>query len=224
MTTAEREELRRLRRGNTELQASTETLKDFGVQRLCEALGVARSGYYTWQVGPRARADRASAEAVLVSEVHDQTRGAYGVPRVHAELRAQGRMVNRKRIARLMPSPAATCAKRCRTTVQDRSAARAGPDRTRLHRERARCPMGRRHHVSAGRGLLDVPGDRHRPALTAPGGLVAGRSHAHWAGRRCAGGRGGRPRWPGRRVVFHSDIVLSPGSTSRCNTALLDQQ
>ncbi|MGW3046052.1 IS3 family transposase, partial [Kitasatospora sp. NPDC001159] len=34
--------------------------------------------------------------------VHRETRGAYGVPRVHAELRAQGRVVNRKRIARLM--------------------------------------------------------------------------------------------------------------------------
>ncbi|MGW4805174.1 hypothetical protein [Kitasatospora sp. NPDC004272] len=62
---------------------------EFGVQRLCEVLGVARCGYYAWQAGVRARADRAAAEAALVGEireVHRETRGAYGVPRVHAEL------------------------------------------------------------------------------------------------------------------------------------------
>ncbi|WP_344627933.1 IS3 family transposase, partial [Kitasatospora arboriphila] len=98
------------------------------VQRLCEVLGVARSGYYAWQAGARARADRAAAEAVLVGEireVHRETRGAYGVPRVHAELRARGRVVNRKRIARLMREHGIVgrhLRKRCRTTVQDRSA------------------------------------------------------------------------------------------------------
>lgn len=101
---------------------------EFGVQRLCEVLAVARSGYYAWQAGARARADRAAAEAALVGEireVHRETRGAYGVPRVHAELRAQGRVVNRKRIARLMRDHGIIgrhLRKRCRTTVQDRNA------------------------------------------------------------------------------------------------------
>ncbi|MFJ6141921.1 transposase [Kitasatospora sp. NPDC092286] len=36
---------------------------EFGVQRLCEILGVARSGYCAWRAGARARADRAAAEA-----------------------------------------------------------------------------------------------------------------------------------------------------------------
>ncbi|MDH6711416.1 transposase InsO family protein [Kitasatospora sp. MAA19] len=100
---------------------------EFGVQRLCEVLGVTRSGYYAWQAGARARTERAAAEAALVHEirqVHRQTRGAYGVPRVHAELRAQGRVVNRKRIARLMREHGIIgrhLRKRCRTTVQDRN-------------------------------------------------------------------------------------------------------
>ncbi|MER6398916.1 IS3 family transposase [Kitasatospora sp. NPDC001603] len=99
----------------------------FGVQRLCEVLGAARSGYYAWRAGARARADRAAAEAALVRairDVHQETRGAYGVPRVHAELRARGRVVNRKRIARLMREHGIVgrhLRKRCRTTVQDRS-------------------------------------------------------------------------------------------------------
>ncbi|PBC69673.1 transposase InsO family protein [Streptomyces sp. TLI_235] len=101
---------------------------EFGVQRLCKVLGVARSGYYAWRAGVRVRADRAAAEAALVAEirkVHRETRGAYGVPRVHAELRAQGLVVNRKRIARLMREHGIIgryLRKRCRTTVQDRSA------------------------------------------------------------------------------------------------------
>ncbi|MEV7926026.1 hypothetical protein [Kitasatospora sp. NPDC088779] len=59
---------------------------EFGVQWLCEVLGVARSGYYAWRAGAPARAERASAEAVLVHEirgVHQEARGAYGVSRVH---------------------------------------------------------------------------------------------------------------------------------------------
>ncbi|MFJ2778753.1 IS3 family transposase [Kitasatospora sp. NPDC087315] len=100
---------------------------EFGVQRLCEILGVARSGYCAWRAGARARADRAAAEAALVGEireVHRETRGAYGVPRVRAELRAQGRVVNRKRIARLMREHGIIgrhLCKRCLTIVQDRS-------------------------------------------------------------------------------------------------------
>jgi transposase InsO family protein len=37
-----------------------------------------------------------------IVQVHEQSGGTYGAPRVHAELRAQGRRHSRKRIARLM--------------------------------------------------------------------------------------------------------------------------
>ncbi|MFC9330396.1 IS3 family transposase [Kitasatospora sp. NPDC057015] len=90
--------------------------------------GIARSGYHAWQAGTRARADRAAAEAASVGEireVHRETRGAYGVPRVHAELRAQGQVVNRTRIARLMREHGIIgrhLRKRCRTTVRGRNA------------------------------------------------------------------------------------------------------
>jgi putative transposase len=69
----------------------------------CAALGVSRSGYYAWKerpVAPRARRD-----AELVAEIkaaHKVGRGAYGSPRVHRELRANGRHVGRKRVERLM--------------------------------------------------------------------------------------------------------------------------
>jgi transposase InsO family protein len=78
-------------------------LATFPVQLLCEVLGVSRSGYYAWASRPesaRAAADRDLAAAIHVS--HEGSRGRYGSPRVHAELRAHGRRVGRKRVARLM--------------------------------------------------------------------------------------------------------------------------
>ena len=75
----------------------------FPVDFMCEQLGVSRSGYYAWKERPeseRDKADRALAE--VVTRIHRDSRGTYGSPRVHAELRAQGQRVSRKRVARLM--------------------------------------------------------------------------------------------------------------------------
>jgi transposase InsO family protein len=75
----------------------------FPIQAMCEVLGVSRSGYYAWASRPegqRAAADRALALEILAAQAG--SRGRYGSPRVHAELRAHGRRVGRKRIARLM--------------------------------------------------------------------------------------------------------------------------
>ena len=75
----------------------------FPVAILCEVLGVSRSGYYDWARRPESR--QAAADRVLAAEIratHADSRGRYGSPRVHAALRAQGRRVGRKRVARLM--------------------------------------------------------------------------------------------------------------------------
>ena len=72
-----------------------------GIQ--CEVLGVSRSGYYAWRGRPEA--PRAKTDAELVVEIkvaHKAGRGAYGSPRVHRELRANGRRVGKKRVERLM--------------------------------------------------------------------------------------------------------------------------
>jgi transposase InsO family protein/transposase-like protein len=73
------------------------------VQLLYEVLGVSRSGNSAWASRPesaRPIADRNLAAAIRVS--HEGRRGRYGSPRIHAELRAQGRRIGRKRVARLM--------------------------------------------------------------------------------------------------------------------------
>jgi putative transposase len=73
------------------------------VATTCRVLGVSPSGYYAWRGRPlsgRARAD--VTMAAEVEAIHGQSRGTYGAPRVHAELRAAGVPVSRKRVARLM--------------------------------------------------------------------------------------------------------------------------
>src|SRR5688500_4683362 len=53
----------------------------------------------------RAPSSRATEDAALscsIAEAHRRSRGTYGSPRVHAELLAHGRLVGRKRVARLM--------------------------------------------------------------------------------------------------------------------------
>jgi transposase InsO family protein len=75
----------------------------YGIARLCRVLGVARSAFYAWVAGPSARAVADAALAEQIGAIHERSRGTYGAPRVHAELRhGHGIRVGRKRIARLM--------------------------------------------------------------------------------------------------------------------------
>jgi transposase InsO family protein len=70
---------------------------------MCRVLKVSESGYYAWR--KRRPSARATANAALVEQirvVHTASRQIYGSPRVHAALRAQGIVCNRKRVARLM--------------------------------------------------------------------------------------------------------------------------
>ena len=67
---------------------------DFPVQVMCEVLGVSRSGYYDW--ASRSESARAVEDRAVAAEIrtaHEDSRGRYGSPRVHAALRAHGRRV-----------------------------------------------------------------------------------------------------------------------------------
>ncbi len=72
----------------------------------CEAARVSRQAFYDWCAARRAEpTDRERAEAALVAEIREVwagSGGAYGSPRVTAELRSRGHRVNPKRVARLM--------------------------------------------------------------------------------------------------------------------------
>lgn len=73
------------------------------VRSMCRVLGVSPSGYYAWASrAPSGRARDDERLATHIRAVHRRSRGTYGSPRVHAELRDSGLRVGRKRVARLM--------------------------------------------------------------------------------------------------------------------------
>jgi len=76
---------------------------NFPVAVLCRLLGVSRSGYYAWRRRPpsaRTRADQGLSQRIW--EIHEQSRGTYGTPRIWAELHHAGVACSRKRVARLL--------------------------------------------------------------------------------------------------------------------------
>jgi putative transposase len=73
------------------------------VRTLCRVLGVSVSGYYAWcSRPPSARALRDLDLTRAIRRIHEASRGTYGRPRVHAELRYEGMRCSGKRVARLM--------------------------------------------------------------------------------------------------------------------------
>ena len=96
------------------------------VKRACELLKVSRAAFYQHLAGP-SRRERADAElAEKITQIHGESKGRYGAPRVHAVLARRGHRHGRKRVARLMRSAgiAGRAPKRWRkTTIADPAAA-----------------------------------------------------------------------------------------------------
>jgi transposase InsO family protein len=97
------------------------------VKRACELLKVSRSAYYAARGSrPSGRAAQEAELAARVRAAHGESKGRYGSPRVHAQLRAQGLRHSRKRVARLMRAQGlqGRAAKRWKkTTIPDPGAA-----------------------------------------------------------------------------------------------------
>jgi len=73
----------------------------YSVSRLCQVLGVSRSGYCQWRSrSPSARSQANSALDAEVGAIHRTNRGRYGRPRIVALLRAQGQRVSAERVRR----------------------------------------------------------------------------------------------------------------------------
>ncbi|MFI9405132.1 IS3 family transposase [Nocardia sp. NPDC052316] len=70
----------------------------------CRVLGVSTSGYYEWRNRGRSARARSNAElTATITDIYLASRGTYGAPGVHAELRlGLGLRVGRNRVARLM--------------------------------------------------------------------------------------------------------------------------
>ncbi len=75
----------------------------YPVRPMCAVLEVSPAGYYAWRERPVSERARCNASLLAaIRQVHQDSSGRYGSPRVHAVLRRQGRGVSRGRIERLM--------------------------------------------------------------------------------------------------------------------------
>ena len=73
------------------------------VRVLCDVLGVSPSGYYAWRSRPESPREIANRELPSdIRRVHAEHRGRYGGSGIHAELRAAGQGLSRKRVKRVM--------------------------------------------------------------------------------------------------------------------------
>jgi transposase InsO family protein len=96
------------------------------VKRACELLKVSRAAFYQSLSGPSQRDQQDAQLAGQIKVVHEQSKGRYGAPRVHAELARRGERHGRKRVARLMRQSGlrGKAVKRWRkTTIADPAAA-----------------------------------------------------------------------------------------------------
>ncbi len=103
----------------------------YPIATMCRLLEVSPSGYYAWLC--RAPAARSVSDAALterIREIHEDSRGTYGAPRIHAELKDQGWRISRKRVARLMLAAglAGVSRRKWVRTTQRCKGARAAPD------------------------------------------------------------------------------------------------
>src|SRR5687767_11306926 len=75
----------------------------FPITLLCKTMGVSRSAFHQWRTGPSPRDLDDAYLTNHIVDIHTESRGSYGSPRVHAELQL-GRSVfcGRKRVERLM--------------------------------------------------------------------------------------------------------------------------
>ena len=75
----------------------------YPVATTCRVLEVSTSGYYAWCKRPLSARRRRDAQLLeRIAKIHAESRGTYGVPRIHAELTEEGERIGRKRVARLM--------------------------------------------------------------------------------------------------------------------------
>jgi putative transposase len=92
--------------------------QEFPIVVMCGVLGVSESGFYAWRKRPTCQRKREDAQLTQeIRQVFATHRGRYGSPRIHREIKDQGRKLSRKRVARLMRQ-ADLAARRKRRRVQ----------------------------------------------------------------------------------------------------------
>lgn len=89
---------------------------------MCRVLEVSPSGYYAWCKRPSSQHSRDDAQlAQAVHKAFQANRQVYGSPRIHAELKEQGKRCARKRVARLMRELGLTARRPSHRTITTKS-------------------------------------------------------------------------------------------------------
>jgi putative transposase len=107
--------------------------QEFSIKRMCQILGVTRSGYYAWQpekAGVRELENRVLMEQIRIE--YKTSRQTYGSPRIRASLVRKGVACGRHRVARLMRREGMSPPKRRRwhpMTTQRQPGALPAPNR-----------------------------------------------------------------------------------------------
>jgi len=75
----------------------------YPVRLMCRCLRVSPSGYYAWAARePSPRSQENERLLTRIRQIHDDSQGAIGAPRMHEDLLDEGKKVGLNRVARLM--------------------------------------------------------------------------------------------------------------------------
>ena len=97
-----------------------EEAEQHSVKRACALLEVSRAAYYEQRKHLPSRRTLDDAELIpRIKTIHADSKGTYGAPRIHAQLRRDGVHCGKKRVARLLVAAglAGRCPRRWRTTT-----------------------------------------------------------------------------------------------------------
>jgi putative transposase len=76
---------------------------EFRVEKMCEVMGVSRSGYYKWLSCPASEREKQRTKLTERIEYHHQdSNGIYGSPKITQELKKEGILVGEKTVGRIM--------------------------------------------------------------------------------------------------------------------------
>ncbi len=106
------------------------------IMHCCDLFSVSRSAFYERRRGVASARDVSDAVlAAKIAEIHDESNGTYGSPRVHKELADRGTVCGRRRVRRLMRIAGleGRCKKKWRKTTIADPAAEAALDLIQRH-------------------------------------------------------------------------------------------
>jgi transposase InsO family protein len=109
----------------------SEYAHEHSIVLMCKLLNVSRSGFCKFKHHIVSGQEKANVRLLEeIKSVHHASRGTYGSPRIHRELKNQGKACGRHRVARLMAKEgiAAKMRRRYRVTTRQRQGAIPAPD------------------------------------------------------------------------------------------------